>query len=169
MQGFQQTEIEDMPERSDLVIKKAQRQALKMRRAYDLTAEQAVSWSKWLSASLLGINGAGALGVLSAAEKLHLPQLSGGLFVLGIVWAMLSGWGLQVIYLRQNTVAESAETFWLEVEDAGEVDEEKRSKLKAEESKALKWSWVPPTLGWLSGITFVLAAVVLGWAGVAAK
>ncbi|MEG8022562.1 hypothetical protein [Sphingomonas aerolata] len=57
----------------------------------DSSIEQGTSTSKWLSASLLAINAAGALAAFNAFERLETTS-SAALFLSGAVAALASGW-----------------------------------------------------------------------------
>lgn len=134
-----------------------------------LATEQGVSWAKWLTASLLAVNGAGAVAVLNSVEKLHRPDVSGAVFIGGLALALLSGWGLELSYFRQIPFAEDLEFFWERVSDTGVVDEAEKEELERRALIIRRWDWAPPLFGLLSGLVFVAGAIVVALNGVAAK
>ena len=76
-------------------------------------AEQVSSMAKWLSASLLAVNGAGALATLNATNSsLHWPGI---VFVVGVILALLSGAGLQEIYNRLAEKLHDFDIYWTRV------------------------------------------------------
>jgi hypothetical protein len=70
----------------------------------DSSIEQGSSTSKWLSASLLAINGGGALAAFNAFERLE-TTLPAALFLVGTVAALASGWFNQTFDFNPNSNA----------------------------------------------------------------
>lgn len=147
----------------------ARRNLERVQRSTKLATEQGVSWAKWLTASLLAVNGAGALGVLNAADKLHDPAFSGAVFVGGVLLALLSGWVLQLIYFQQIEFAESLEIFWERAVDTGLADDKEKQILEQRAREMRRWNWVPPAFGLCSALVFVAGAVVVAASGIAVK
>jgi hypothetical protein len=123
-------------------------------------AEQVSSMAKWLSASLLAVNGAGALATLNAAKaNLYYPSI---IFVVGVILALLSGAGLQEIYNRFPEKLDDIDVYWTRVMLGGQRNSEDESNLEIAVSSVNRWAAVPPILGWLSGVAFLVAASLLG-------
>lgn len=129
----------------------------------EASMEQAASMAKWLLASLLAINGAGALATINALEKLAAPELPAALFVIGMLLTLLSATVIQ----RQNYAAlpgiNKMIGYWLSVIDDGEEFEPFQKQVQGEITAAMGWKWLGPSLGWVSAIFFVLGTAALGY------
>jgi hypothetical protein len=126
--------------------------------------EQVASFAKWLSASLLAINGAGGLAALALVRDHGGSVLPPVLFGLGMLLALLSGTALQEIY---NNLAEPLlehDNYWTSVVIDGVRDGDIEEKLEAETKKGRRFSYIPPLLGWCSGISFIAGSIALALA-----
>lgn len=126
------------------------------------TTEQVGAWSRWLTASLLALNGAGALAALGAAQRTDGAWIAGAIFAVGIIMALLSGTCLQEVYNEVPIPLLHQDEYWTGVSITGMRDGERERALAAEAVKASRWDHVPPILGWISGVLFLAAIVVLG-------
>jgi hypothetical protein len=130
-------------------------------------AEQVNSMAKWLAASLLAVNGAGALATLNAAKATsYWPSI---IFVVGVILALLSGAGLQEIYNRLSDKLHDFDVYWTRVMLGAQRNSEDESKLEHAVDSVTRWAAAPPVLGWLSGFAFLVAASLLGLAVSAAN
>ncbi|MET3726304.1 hypothetical protein [Sphingomonas trueperi] len=123
---------------------------------------QMLSSSAWLNASLLAINSGGAVATLSAGDKLESPIYAGACFSIGIVFAMLSATLIQTIQEAVHNPMEGMIDYWTEVEICGEPDEERQGALSQKIDHAHRHSAVPPALGWVSGVAFMVGVICLG-------
>lgn len=95
-------------------------------------------------------------------EKITNPLYPGALFLIGIIFAMLSGYSLQILYFRQAVAVSGLTDFWDSVENEGMFDQGKYRKALLTYNKVFRLGWLPPTLGWLSGLAFAIAAMISG-------
>jgi hypothetical protein len=143
----------DERENAKRVLERIDRQSV-------FVAEQVSSMAKWLSASLLAVNGAGALATLNA-EKFNSYQ-SSLIFVVGVVLALLSGAGLQEIYNRLSEKLHDFDVYWTRVMLGSQRKPEEETSLEKAVGAINRWAAAPPILGWLSGVAFLVAASLLG-------
>ena len=128
---------------------------VRVHRSIANTSEQYVANSKWLTASLLAINGAGAIALLNGGHSPRDMIAAGLLFVGGLVFALLGAAAIQDIAGRVMPRLYAAEDYWNGVSVDGCRDEQREAELTANVDKAYRWSWLPPLLGWLSGLAFI--------------
>jgi hypothetical protein len=145
----------------------AKRVLQRIDRQSTFAAEQVSSMAKWLSASLLAVNGAGALATLNAAKaNLYCPSI---IFAFGVILALLSGAGLQEIYIRLSEKLRDLDVYWTRVMLGAQRNSDDESRLERAVGSVNCWAAAPPILGWLSGVAFLVAASLLGLAVSAAN
>jgi hypothetical protein len=83
--------------------------------------------------------------------------------IIGIIFALLSGAGLQEIYNRFSDNMNNAYQYWLSIRDGETRDEEKEDKILKTETRWNKLSIIPPILGWISGLIFAVACGLMAW------
>lgn len=138
----------------------AQRVLTRIDHLQGFAAEQVASTAKWLTASLLAVNGAGALAAVNALKDggAWLPSL---LFTLGIISALLSATAMQEIYNNTSDPLLSHDNYWIQVADNGYRDPNEEDSLQAASTAAMRLARMPPILGWISGLLFLAGAVLL--------
>ena len=120
-----------------------------------LAAEQVAGLSKWLTASLFAASSGGLLTLLNQSEKIGLPILAGGLFIAGLIFALLSATVNQEMYNRVSEPLLSLIAYWHEVKITGLTDTAKQKELDGSLTSSYRWSWIGPSLGWCSGFAFI--------------
>jgi hypothetical protein len=123
----------------------------------DSSIEQGASTSKWLSASLLAINGAGALAAFNAFERLD-TTLAAALFLSGTVAALASGWFNQTFAFDQLENMNRVHAFWIGTAETGVLDVDKQNSLQPIVAEMSKHGKRGPRAGWLSLLAFVAAS-----------
>lgn len=126
-------------------------------------AEQVASMAKWLTASLLAVNGAGAIAVFNRAGAVNHSSAAGILFMLGIAFALLSGTALQEFYNREGDPLLALDKYWTRVSLTGVRDEEAEKNLRLPIDTLNRFAFIPPLFGWISGILFLVGAVLLAF------
>ena len=131
--------------------------------AYTDRAQTEVSTlSRWLSATLVAVNGAGALAVANAARNVEGLSLAGGLFIGGLSLAIFSGWFNQLLASVSIKPAAELSDYW----SSALVAQERDPKLEKERGDKLnslaRWGWVGPTAGFVSYGLFLWGAYSLG-------
>lgn len=124
-------------------------------------AEQVASMAKWLTASLLAVNGAGAIAVFNRTHSVDHPTSAGVLFTLGIGFALLSGTALQELYNRVSTPLHELDSYWTGVSITGVRDETQEKSLNGLLDAINRFAFIPPLLGWFSGFLFLAGAILL--------
>ncbi|WP_168846967.1 hypothetical protein [Sphingomonas sp. S2M10] len=117
--------------------------------------------SKWLSASLLVINSGAAVFTLQGVEKLGSPWLPIVLFGLGILLSLLNAVLIQEFVQSGLPSLEALIAFWRRAEIDGEFDRAELQSLKAGIAKVNRRSFLPPLVGWFSGLAFVTGGLVV--------
>jgi len=118
--------------------------------------------SSWLRASLLAINGGGAIATMNVADRLSSPGCVGALFIGGIFAAMLNAYLIQTYGAKTQPHLEEWWGYWRAVEQFGVRDEEKEKAVQAKLTAQEWWGRVAPWPGWLSAPFFLAATVALG-------
>ena len=120
-----------------------------------LAAEQVTGLSKWLTASLFAANSGGLITLLNQSEKVVLPIWAGGFFIAGLIFALLSATANQELYNRASEPLLDLIGYWQEVKITGVTHLDEHEKIKESLKDAYRWSWIGPSLGWLSGLAFI--------------
>lgn len=145
----------------DLNRAHASRALERIRRHEIFAAEQVASMAKWLTASLLAVNGGGAIAVFNHPHTAGHAWCAGIAFMLGIAFALLSGTGLQEFYNRVSDPLYELDKYWTRVSLTGVRDEAEEASLKQPVDKIHRLAFIPPMLGWISGVSFLVGAVLL--------
>ena len=112
---------------------------------------------KWITASLLAVNGGAAISVLNTSEiAVFWKILAGAWFSAGILTALLVGVVSQKINMQSVGPIQRSIGYWIGVVADGERVESFEGTLAAEAKAAQKFAWLVPTLGWVSGLFFVI-------------
>jgi len=139
-------------------IAQTERAELRMdiyRRHFEISVEQVTGLSKWITASLFAANSGGLLTLLNQAEHITLPLWSGGMFIGGIIFSLLSATANQEVYNRMSEPLGDMIAYWGEVRITGQQDMKVHDAIANRIRSYSRWAWTGPTLGWLSGITFI--------------
>jgi hypothetical protein len=122
----------------------------------DRASDQLVKVSGWLTASLLAVNGGGAVATLQAAEKIDAPAWPLGAFGGGLILAMLSAVAIQSVQALSSYPQEELIRGWNTASVRGKFSTKEMLDLKEKVERVTRWSWTAPTFGWLSGVTFIV-------------
>lgn len=144
--------MEDDPSR---LVQKAKLKSQNAERTLQLVVEQQVGHSKWLNASLLAINSAALFAITGQLEHLDSTALVAGPFVAGVITALLSGYCLQEFYQLSTTPVFRSWEYWSKVSITGKRNIRFEMYLRKLFKKIFRWAWVPPALGWISGLCFL--------------
>jgi hypothetical protein len=101
------------PENPSYNIAYAQRVLTRIDRQTTFSAEQVGSMGKWLMASLLAVNGAGALAALNTNDPSN--TLSSIFFGIGVIFALLSGVAMEETYNRISLLLFEYDEYWMPV------------------------------------------------------
>lgn len=142
----------------------------------NLKSIRATAWDehthsfRWLMATLLAINGAGCLAILSNDKMAVEYQLvASGFFVLGVLMALL------VAVFGQHSVQKTLAPlqkhigYWKTVAKDGERDEEMEGQLNAELKASAKLGLAARVSGWLAATAFIVGVVASGYGLAGAK
>jgi hypothetical protein len=146
----------------------AERVLTRVDRHHSFSWEQVASFSKWLTASLLAVNGAGGLTALGLLKDGGGSWSASILFGIGLLMALLSGTALQHFYDAVAAPILKQDNYWTTVLIDGVRDSEVEEQLEAETKKALRFAYVAPVLGWCSGISFIAGSGALALASASA-
>ena len=119
---------------------------------------------RWLLASLLTINGGGALAMLSAVSLESFGRkTAGALFLIGMLSALLFGHLTMKSILKTVSPIGKAIEFWQKASHTGEVD----ASIASDVDELLKGAERPVFwagfFGWVSAISFSIGAIAIGW------
>jgi hypothetical protein len=139
----------------------AEHEARRLERSSSASTEQLLKMSGWLTASLLAINGAGALATLNAAPSANDLTIPGLLFGSGILMAMLSAVAIQAFQGAVAGPLDALINYWRGAQIYGERDIQIEVELRKPIDKINRFSFVPPAIGWMSGLLFMTGAITL--------
>lgn len=120
---------------------------------------------KWLTASLLAINGAAAVATLNTESIPAIWKVfSGAAFAGGVICALLVAVLAQKISIKSLAPLQRQIGYWIGVIHDGTRLEEFEEKIGIEMKAAMRWGWTIPVMGWVSGLFFVvgLGMIALG-------
>jgi hypothetical protein len=152
---------EKKSENMEIARQFCQYEAERLERSLTGSTEQLIKMSGWLTASLLAINGAGALATLNVLSQTRDLSLSGLFFLGGIVLALLSAVAIQSFQDKVFQPLAALIRYWREAQITGVRNESEEQQLREPINKLNKWGFVPPVIGWLSGFSFVIGALTL--------
>lgn len=141
----------------------AEKVLTRVARDQTFAAEQMAAFGKWLTASLLAVNGAGAIATLNAERVGQHDFWAGGVYIAGVLFALLGAAGLQEVYDRRSKPLIEYDKYWLAVSFSGKRDEEAERALKDAIGAAGRFALLAQLLGWLSGLLFAIGSALLIW------
>lgn len=130
-----------------------------------LTMSEIGSIGRWLTASLLAVNGAAAAAIFSAFDKLALPSGDAALFLAGVFAALCSGVLLQKASIAGAEMAGTAIGHALVVEKTGFYNKEAQAFADGMASRTRRLSLWPQLAGWVSAVLFAGGAMLTGFTG----
>ncbi|MEO7383908.1 MAG: hypothetical protein ABIU18_03155 [Novosphingobium sp.] len=151
----------------------AKREMQLLDKFHSTTLAQHTELFKWITASLLAINGGAAVTILGsntvdAAHKIGV----GANFVVGIFFALIVGVAAQLLSARTLQPTQALIGYWITVEIDGNRKDDLEVQLGNDLRQSVKWSWVVPALGWMSGLFFAVGLVIIAhgtWAQIEVK
>jgi hypothetical protein len=139
----------------------AAHQVARLEKMWASGVEQLLKTSGWLSAALLTINGAGAIATLNVADRIATPIYPASAFAVGILFVLLNGVAVQQINSLLLAPMEHLMAYWRAVEILGQYDEAEEEQFTLPVHRIQRFSWIPPTLGWISGVCFFVGVAYL--------
>ena len=118
---------------------------------------------RWLTASLLAINGAAAIAILNSVSiPISAKLWSGIFFLLGILLAL----GIAVCSQRAGAallpLIQTQVEYWDRVQFDGQRIIASESEAAANAKMPLRWSSAAQVCGWLSALTFCVGFIIAG-------
>lgn len=119
---------------------------------------------KWLTASLLAINGAAGAATINSAISPIWKVAAGSAFSFGVILALLVAVLAQKVSMKSLPPIQRQIGYWIGVIHDGTRLEDFESTLTGEMKEATKWGWTIPVAGWVSGLFFAagLAMTAMG-------
>lgn len=125
----------------------------------DKSMDQAISMGAWLVASLLALNGGGAIAVLNSLKHLSDPIYPAGLFIAGIMLALANAAAVQRCgYAALKPMSEMI-GYWLTVAEDGERLLDFENDLKRKMRPLRFFGLVASMLGWISSALFLAGCI----------
>lgn len=125
----------------------------------DKSMEQAISMGAWLVASLLALNGGGALAVLNAVDRLAQPTVPASIFIAGIMFALANAAGIQWSGYAQLKPMSEMIGYWITVADDGVRTAAFEDQLKAKVRPLIIRGKLASAAGWISAFLFLAGCV----------
>jgi hypothetical protein len=120
--------------------------------------EQATAMAKWLLASLLAINAAGALAIINSIGRLADPAYPATAFTAGMILPLLSATIIQYQNYYNLQPVQELIGYYLTVVDDGERLDSMEKELIAKAHRFQIGRFAAPLCGWLSGVSFIAGA-----------
>lgn len=140
----------------------AEREAARMEASRKFTEDQFSSMAKWLMASLLAVNGGGALAALNIAKSTQMFWMPGALFGIGIGFAIFSGVAMQEAQGRYHPYIIELERYWATVAYTGQCVPDREVEIENKIKRLSLLMRLPPIFGWVSGCLFAGGMLALG-------
>lgn len=121
--------------------------------------------SRWLTASILAVNGAGAIAAFNADQSGRRYWIAGVLFIAGVLCGLLSGVSIQEIYKRYSDTLSDAWDYQISLVSGKPIDVERQHRHQKQIAIISKFAWVPPLIGWVGGVLFVVGAAAMVFLG----
>lgn len=125
-----------------------------------------VELAKWLQTTLLAVNGAAAIATFPVVMPPLFKVASCGIFVFGILLALLSGHLQTKIITQLLNISGETIGYWFSVSMDGERLEKMEKEQAVAPAKAAK-AVGARVCGWGSAGMFALGAIIAGWGGLA--
>lgn len=130
-------------------------------KARDVNFEQYGAMSRWLLASVLAINGAGALATINATDRVLSPALPASCFVTGMMLTLIAG----LVYQHQHFMAikPTLESlgYWAAVSGDGVRILAKEKELQAKSVTTGGHKLIPVIIAFLAVVAFLCGAYSL--------
>jgi hypothetical protein len=123
------------------------------------------SIGRWLTASLLAVNGAAVAAVFTAFDKLAMPAGDAALFLGGVFAALCTGVLLQKATIAGAELAGEVIGHSLVVEQTGVYHKEAQALFDDMATRSQRNSKWPQLAGWLSAMLFAAGAGLTGLTG----
>lgn len=130
---------------------------------------RAIGWEqhnqsfKWLTATLLALNGGGLLAVSQIEQIPVLSTVSAGTaFAAGIAFALLVAVIAQRAIVQSFTPIQRQIGYWMTVASDGCRDDTIENDLQEGSKKVLPWNRATQVLGWLAAIAFFVGIFMAG-------
>jgi hypothetical protein len=124
--------------------------------------DQQIKATGWLTASLLAVNGAGVLAIMSAADRIMHPVIAASCFLAGICSTIANAYFIQNGQIATMEPLENFIRYWREVEQGGERQPEIEARLTLEYEESMgRYSWAAPLCGWISFGAFLGGAAAV--------
>ena len=129
---------------------------------YAKVAQNEVSTlSRWLTASLLAVNGGGALAAANTAGDTVGLWVPGVMFYGGIAAAFFSAWFNQWITQKFIPSATKLASYYAEAAFLGQRNTEFESNASSEITQLGTLTWIGPASGWLSFVLFSVGVYMM--------
>lgn len=135
--------------------------AERYKRNFEISVDQVTGLSKWLTASLFAANSGGLLTILNQSAKVPYLTIAGGLFIIGLILALLSATANQEIYNRMSEPLADMISYWNEVSITGSQSADDYDAIEAKIINLKRWFWIGPLVGWFSGIAFIAGTIAI--------
>lgn len=127
------------------------------------TDEQA-HMARWLIATLLAINSGGLVFLASAKPTVAFSAVVAlSAFVLGLAFAMLNAYLIQIFAMRAIGPIEETISYWTIISKPDHENPERLAELKQRNMDAQKLSWTAPLAGWISMVALIIGVVSTGY------
>ncbi|HEY0623807.1 hypothetical protein [Sphingomonas sp.] len=128
-----------------------------------ITLEQHTSGYKWLTASLLAVNG-GAAAALLSADKIRLTDVRWAFvaFVFGILLSLASARLNQSFAMKALPSLQEMSGYWASVMVTGARDDAREKALNGKAKSSMRGAWLGQAAGWASALSFVVGVVLVG-------
>jgi hypothetical protein len=115
---------------------------------------------RWLLASLLAVNGGGAIAVIGADGITNYWKVFAcSSFSAGIVLSLFSAFLSQRFNMKGLPSLSRQMGYWLAVSHDGEFEPEIQKKFEDEFKEAIKHGWIVPTVGWMAAVAFIIGSI----------
>lgn len=126
------------------------------------TDEQA-HMARWLIATLLAINSGGLVFLASAKPTIACNAIIALIaFVLGLAFAMLNAYLVQIFAMRAIGPIEETISYWTIISKPEHENADRLTELRQAIINAHKLSWTAPFAGWISMIAFIVGVAFTG-------
>lgn len=121
--------------------------------------DNVISMSKWLTSSLLVLNGGALAALLNSGQNISEPRFPAIMFLVGIFGALLNGWLIQMVGVAARPWILEAKHYWTFVASGLEQDAATEQLIWEKTTAVQRFAKFVSLPGWISTLAFAAGVV----------
>jgi hypothetical protein len=122
--------------------------------------EGVASMSKWVSGTLMAVNGLGAIAAVNASLLSQAARRASLVFTVGLAIAFIGAVTMHQIGKRMERAGLEMYNFEVNADFSGDHDQQRKTMLEERMKHAARFAWVPLVMAAISALLFVAGVVM---------